>query len=138
MKKSISVFAIVAIAYISSGCMATGVTSSTHLTNVGLSSSNYKIVATNMSGEATSGGILGVSFGVGMAGVQYSVIPLTPDRTLYKNAMQNLWTNFESKNGGATGRTLALTNLRYDAETFNIFFYTKIKVVVIADVVEFK
>jgi hypothetical protein len=52
--------------------------------------------------------------------------------------MQNLWSNFETKNGSAVGRTLALANLRYDAEVLNTFFYTKIKIIVIADVIEFK
>jgi hypothetical protein len=138
MKKSIYVLFAIAIANVLWGCVATGVTASAHLTNVGLSSNNYRIVATNISGEATSNGILGVSYGAGMAGAQFSIIPITPDRTLYKNAVQNLWTNFEAKNASPVGRTLALTNLRYDTETLNTFFYTKIKVVVIADVIEFK
>jgi hypothetical protein len=105
---------------------------------VGLSSNNYQIVATNISGEASSAGIVGISLAIGLGGTQFAIIPLSPNRTLYKNAMQNLWTNFEATNGSAAGRTLALTNLRYDSETLNTVVYTKIKIVVIADVVEFK
>lgn len=138
MKKLISILSFIAIVSILGGCASSGLTASTHRTNVGLSNNNYLIVATNVSGEASSEGILGASFGVGLGGSQFSLIPLTSNRTLYKNAMQNLWANFEAKNTSAVNRTLALVNLRYDAETLNTFFYTKIKIVVVADVVEFK
>jgi hypothetical protein len=134
MKKLISILFFIVIIFTLGGCLSTGLTTSTHITNVGLSSNNYQIVATSISGEASSNGIIGVSFGGG----QLSIIPLSSNRTLYKNALQNLWANFEAKNGSAVGRTLALTNLRYDSETLNTGFYTKIKIVVIADVVEFK
>ena len=99
--------------------------------------SGFGIVATSISGEASSKGILGISLGMGMGGGQFSLIPLTEDRTLYKNAMQNLWTNFEAKNGSPVDHTYALINLRFDAETLNTLLYTKIRIVVIADVVEF-
>jgi hypothetical protein len=138
MKKSILMLSIIAIVSVLSGCAAAGLTASTHRTDVGLSANNYRIIATNVVGEASSEGILGASFGVGMGASQFSIIPLTPDRTLYKIAMQNLWTNFELKNGSPANRTLALVNLRYDSETLNTFLYTKLKVVVVADVVEFK
>lgn len=141
MKKSVSIvllITMITIIFSLGGCASIGLTASTHLTNVGLASNNYQIVATNISGEASSNAILGVSYGVGLAGGQFAIIPLSPNRSIYKNAMQNLWANFEAKNGSAVGRTLALANLRYDAETLNTLFYTKIKIVVIADVVEFK
>jgi hypothetical protein len=138
MKKSILMLSIIAIVSVLSGCAAAGLTASTHRTDVGLSANNYRIIATNVVGEASSEGILGASFGVGMGASQFSIIPLTPDRTLYKIAMQNLWANFELKNGSPANRTLALVNLRYDSETLNTFLYTKLKVVVVADVVEFK
>jgi len=138
MKKSISILSFIAIASFFSGCASAGFNASAHLTNVGLSSNNYRIVATNVTGEASSAGILGASFGMGIHALQFSIIPITANRTLYKNAMQDLWTNFELKNGKPTDRTLALVNLRYDAEALNTLFYTKMKVVVIADVVEFK
>ncbi len=138
MKKSISgLMSIVLLTFLGS-CASTGVTTSSHLTNVELKGNNYQIVATNISGEASSNGIVGLSLGIGLGGAQFSLIPLSPDRTLYKNAMQNLWANFETKNGSPVGRTLALTNVRFDSETLNTVVYTKIKIVVIADVVEFK
>jgi hypothetical protein len=138
MKKSISILSILAFVSVLGSCASAGLTASTHRTNVGLSSNNYRIVATNVSGEASSEGILGASFGVGMGASQFALIPLTSNRTLYKNAMQNLWANFEAKNGSAVDHTFALVNLRYDSESLNTFFYTKVKIVVIADVVEFK
>ncbi len=138
MKESISSLLLVVIVCFLEGCASVGLNASAHLTDVGLASNNYQIVVTNISGEASSSGILGVSYGIGLAGGQFAIIPLSPSRTLYKNAMQNLWADFEAKNGSAIGRTLALTNLRYDAETLNTLFYTRIKIVVIADVVEFK
>jgi hypothetical protein len=138
MKKSISILSIIALVSVLGGCASAGLTASTHRTNVGLSSNNYRIVATNVSGEASSEGILGASFGIGMGASQFALIPLTSNRTLYKNAMLNLWANFEAKNGSAIDHTFALVNLRYDAESLNTFFYTKVKIVVIADVVEFK
>jgi len=138
MKRSNSVLMIIAVACVLDSCASAGLTASTHLTNVGLSSNNYQIVATNISGEASNNGLLGVSLGIGLTGTQLSIIPLSPNRSLYKNAMENLWINFEAKNGSAVGRTLALANLRYDTETLNTLLYTKIKIVVIADVIEFK
>jgi len=56
---------------------------------------------------------------------------------LYKNAMLQLWKNFEVKNGPVKDRKLALTNLRYDSESVNLFLYTKITTVIIADIIEF-
>lgn len=138
MKKPILIVSFVAIGIILDGCASAGLTASLHNTNVKLSTNNYTIIATGVTGEASSEGVLGISYGVGMGAAQFSLIPLTPNRTLYKNAMQNLWDTFEVKNGKVVGRTLALANLRYDAETLNTFFYTKVKVAVIADVVEFK
>jgi hypothetical protein len=57
---------------------------------------------------------------------------------LYKTAIQNLWATFEAAHGKAENRRLALVNVRYDSESVNIFFYTKVTTVVVADVVEFQ
>jgi hypothetical protein len=57
---------------------------------------------------------------------------------LYKVAMKNLWGNFESSNGKVTNRKLALVNVRYDSESLNLLFYTKVTTAVVADVVEFE
>lgn len=138
MKNSISIVLAIALASLLGGCASSGLTASTHRTDVGLTNNNYRIVATNITGEATSEGVIGFSLGIGMGATQFTLIPLTPDRTLYKNAMEKLWANFEAKHGPVTNRTLALANLRYDAETLNTLVYTKLKIVIIADVIEFK
>ncbi|MEQ9377641.1 MAG: hypothetical protein RIG68_20815 [Imperialibacter sp.] len=139
MKKSNSILAMATIiALMLGGCASTGVTTSGHLTNVELSSPNFRIVATNVSGEASNKGVFGVSYGFGMAASQLALIPLGNDRLLYKNAMKQLWDNFEAANGPVTNRKLALVNVRYDSESLNVFFYTKVTAVVVADVVEFQ
>jgi len=138
MKKLKQILLSFCAAIFLAGCASTGVTTSTHLTNVGLSNANYKILATNVQGSATTEGVFGVSLGVGLGASQWALIPLTPERTMYKIAMENLWESFEKKNGSASNRTLALVNLRYDSESLNIFLYTKLTVVVVADVVEFE
>lgn len=134
------VFALLSLAalVLLNGCASTGLTASSHVTNVQLTNPNFKVIATNVSGEATSKGIIGVSYGLGIATTQLALIPITDDRMLYKNAMKNLWANFEEKNGPTTNRKLALVNVRYDSESLNLFFYTKVTTAVAADVVEFE
>lgn len=137
--KKISVIVVLAAAILFfDRCASTGLTASSHLTNVQLSDPDFRVVATNVSGQASSKGILGVSYGLGIGATQLTLIPLTEDRLLYKNAMEKLWASFESKNGPVAGRKLALVNLRYDSETFNLFLYTKLTTVIVADVVEFQ
>lgn len=121
-----------------SGCASTGVTTSAHVTNVQLGEPDFRIVATSVSGEASSEALFGVSYGLGMAATQLAIIPLTSDRMLYKMAMEKLWSNFEAAHGSATNRKLALANVRYDSETLNLFLYTKVTTVIVADVVEFE
>lgn len=120
------------------GCSSTGLVASGHITNVQLTNPNFVIVATNVSGEASSKAILGVSFGLGMTTTQLAFIPLSNDRMLYKRAMKQLWSNFESGNGTTSNRRLALVNVRYNSESLNLILYTKVTTVVVADVVEFQ
>ncbi len=119
-------------------CASAGLTASSHITNVQLTNPNFRVVATNVSGEATSKGVLGVSYGLGMASVQLAVIPLTENRKLYQSAIRNFWSNFETTHGPVAGKRLALVNVRYDSESLNLFLFTKVTTVVVADVVEFE
>jgi hypothetical protein len=121
-----------------SACSSTGVTASSHVTNVQLTSPNFRLVKANVSGEASSDAILGISFSFGMATSQMAIIPLSKERMLYQAAMKNLWDNFEATNGQVAGRRLALANLRYDSDCLNVLVYTKAKTVIVADVVEFE
>ncbi len=124
--------------FLFNGCSSAGLTASGHVTNVQLTSPNFRVVATNVSGEADSKGIFGVSYGLGVATTQLTLIPLTEDRMLYKRAIQNLWSDFEAAHGTVSNRRLALVNVRYDSEMLNLFFYTRVTTVIVADVVEFE
>lgn len=108
------------------------------MTNVQLHDGNYRIVATNISGEGSAEAVLGFSLGVGFGASQVALIPLNKSRMLYGTAMKNLWDNFESTHGPAANRRLALVNTRYDSDALNLFVYTKVKTVITADVVEFE
>lgn len=138
MKKRIFVLAAFAVLMLMSSCASSGLTASSHVTNVQLTNANFKVIAINVTGEASSEAILGVSYGVGLATTQLSLIPLTDERMLYKNAIKNLWADFETKNGPTGNRRLALVNVRYDSEALNLFVYTKVTTAIVADVVEFE
>lgn len=139
MKRSLFSLAVLfGVSVFLGGCGSTGLTASGHVTNVQLSGPNFRIVATNVSGEASSKAILGVSYGLGMTTTQLALIPLSPDRLLYKTAMKNLWSGFETSNGPVASRKLALINVRYDSESLNLFLYTKVTTVIVADVIEFQ
>ncbi|MEM7548685.1 MAG: DUF6567 family protein [Bacteroidota bacterium] len=115
MKKLVSMLSSIVLVSMLGGCASTGLTVSSHRTDIELSENNYKVIATNVIGEADSDGIIGLSFGVGQGALQFSLIPIERNRTLYKNAMENLWSNFEVKNGSPINRTLALVNVRFDS-----------------------
>jgi len=121
-----------------SGCASSGLTASSHVTNVQLNAANFRVVAINVSGQASASGAIGISFGAGLGSAQLALIPLTDDRLLYKKAISELWSNFEKSNGPVAGRKLALVNVRYDSESINLVLYTKITNVIVADVVEFQ
>jgi hypothetical protein len=57
---------------------------------------------------------------------------------LYAEALQNLWNNYEANHGAMGDKKLALTNVRYDTDMLNLILYTKVKVIVRADIVEFE
>lgn len=120
------------------GCASTGRFSSTNLTNVELSQNNFRVIATNVYGEASADYLLGFSFSQGGETHTIALIPLGGDRMLYKVALENLWLNFEQTHGTVKGRSLALVNVRFDSDALNVLgFYTKSKISVRADVIEF-
>ena len=122
-----------------SGCFNSGAFLSHNQTQVELSESNYEIIATNMSGEAKAGYILGLSWSLGGAATgTIALARVTGSGLLYKEALENLWMNYERDYGSVKGKKLALVNVRYDCESFNLVLYTECKVSVRADIVEFK
>ncbi len=120
------------------GCATTGRFSATNLTNVELSQSNFRVIATSVYGEASAKYLLGFSFAQGGETQTIALIPLGGDRMLYKVALENLWRNFEQSHGSIEGRSLALVNVRFDSDALNVLvFYTRPKISVRADVIEF-
>ena len=120
------------------GCASAGRFSSTNLTNVELSKSNFRVIATNVYGEASAAYLLGFSVAQGGEMQTIALIPLGGDRLLYKVALENLWRNFEQTHGNIKGRSLALVNVRFDSDALNVLvLYTRPKISVRADVIEF-
>lgn len=132
-------FATIAIAaLLLSGCASTGVFNTSHLTNVQLTEGNYRIIATNVSGEASASYILGVSGAVGTELRTFALVRVGGDRLLYQAAFEDLWQNFEAEYGSVDGRRLALVNVRYDSNALNLLLFTQPQVSIRADVVEFE
>jgi len=119
------------------GCASSGVFPSTHVTDVRLSDTNFQIVASNMTGEAEAEYILGVSGAFFSEMRTFALVRISDSGMLYRDAIQNLWANFEEEHGAAEGRSLALVNVRFDSDVLNLLVYTRPSVSVQADVVEF-
>jgi hypothetical protein len=119
------------------GCASSGVFPSAHITNVELSSGNYSVVATNVAGEASAAYLFGVSAAIGTEMRTVARFRIQGEPLLYQQAIRNLWQNFEAVHGTAAGRSLALVNVRFDAEALNVVIYTRPLISVRADVIEF-
>jgi len=139
MKSKFMIYPVALIsALLISGCANTGLFFATNNTEVELSSNNYEIVATNVSGEAEAGYLLGISFSAGAATNTVALARVSGSGMLYMEALENLWKNYEEKHGSVIGKKLALVNVRYDSDALNLILYTKAKISIRADVVEFK
>jgi len=121
-----------------SGCISSGLFSSTHLTNVELSESNYRIVANNVGGQASAEYILGISAAFSGEMQTLGLIRINGEGMLYQQALDSLWRNFEAQSGRSVeGARFALVNVRYDSDALNLLLYTKPEVAIRADVIEF-
>lgn len=119
-------------------CTTSGAFIATNQTNVNLEEDNFTVSASNVSGEAESGYILGLSYSYGVVANTIAIARVSGAGNLYGEALENLWANYEANHGSVEGQKLALTNVRYDADMLNLILYTKVKVTVRADVVEFE
>ncbi len=119
------------------GCSTSGMFTAANVTEVQLQKNNFKVVARNVSGEAQAGYLLGGSFSMGMATNTVALIRISGSGMLYKEALENLWKNYEATNGPVEGKRLALVNVRYDADALNLFIFTQPRIAIRADVVEF-
>lgn len=119
-------------------CTTTGSFISSNRTDVKLSQGNYKIVATNITGQSEAAYVVGFSYSYG--GFSSNTIALarvTGTGLLYQEALANLWKNYQDKFGNIEGKKLALINVRYDNDILNLILYTSVKVYVRADVISF-
>jgi len=137
MKTYLHISVCVLIAAMFAGCASTGMFTASNLTEVQLQKDNFIIVARNVSGEAEAGYIFGSSFSLGMMTNTVAVLRVSGTGMLYKEALEDLWKNYEAVHGPVEGKKLALVNVRYDADALNLFLYTRPKVMIRADVVEF-
>jgi uncharacterized protein DUF6567 len=129
---------VVSLAALPFGCASGGTFPAATVTNVTLSNAGYRIVATDVEGEASAGYLLGVSASRGQEMTTLALARVKGDGMLYKRALQNLWANFETRHGKIEGRHLALVNVRFDGDALNVVgLYTRPKVSVRADVIEF-
>ncbi len=119
------------------GCANSGLFIAANVTSVELSNPNYRVVATNVSGEARAGYLLGISAAVGLEMRTVALARIHGTGQLYRQALEDLWRNFERQHGSPANRRLALVNVRYDFEALNLLVYTRPTVSVRADVVEF-
>ena len=137
MKTYLHISVCVLIAAMFAGCASTGMFTASNLTEVQLLKDNFIIVARNVSGEAEAGYLFGSTFSLGMMTNTVAIIRVSGTGMLYKEALEDLWKNYEAVHGSVEGKKLALVNVRYDADALNLFVYTRPKVMVRADVVEF-
>jgi hypothetical protein len=137
-KKLFLAVVLVVSLLILSSCSNNGMFVGLNQTSVELGEANYEIVASNVLGQSQAGYVLGFSAPLGAATNTFAVARVNGTGMLYKEALEDLWKNFEAEHGKIDGRKLALANLRYDSEALNLLVYTEVKVFIRADVIEFK
>jgi hypothetical protein len=139
MKNNVFVFGCMTlvILFIASGCPSSGMFTAGNVTEVQLQKGNYKIVARDVAGDSQVGYLFGASASMGMMTNTFALIRISGTGALYREALENLWRNFEAAHGKAEGRKLALINVRYDSDVLNLFVYTQPKLMIRADVIEF-
>jgi len=120
------------------GCSNAGMFSSVNVTDVRLSEDNYDVVATNITGSSRAGYILGFSFGPAAQVSTAAIARVSGTGMLYKEALENLWENYEIDHGPREDKRVALVNVHYDTDILNLLLYTEVKLFIHADVVEFK
>ncbi len=130
--------AVIAVsAMLLTGCSSSGSFIAANVTDVQLQRNNFTIVAQNVTGESQAGYLLGGTFSTGFATNTFAVARVSGSGMLYKEAVENLWKNYEAEHGPAKGKKVALVNVRYDADALNLVIYTQAKLMIRADVVEF-
>jgi hypothetical protein len=138
MKNKIFLLALTGMVVIfMAGCASTGAFIAANVTGVELSEPNFKVVATGVSGESEANYLFGLSFSAGTITNTMALIRVGGTGQLYKEALEQLWQNYEKDHGSAVGKKLALVNVRYDSDILNLLVYTQVKYFIRADIVEF-
>lgn len=119
------------------GCSSSGAFLSANQTIVNLNEGNYTITATNVVGESEAAYVFGLSYSTGITATTIALARVEGSGMLYAEALEDLWVNFEAENGAAEGQRFALTNIRYDSDILNLIVYTKVRLIVRADVIAF-
>ena len=119
-------------------CYTGGSFISQNVTNVELSDANFKIIEKNLEGFASADYLIGMSYSTGFIANTVAVVRISGPAKLYDAAIQNLWEKFEAKHGNREERKLALINVHYDSDILNLIVYTKTKLFITADVIEFE
>lgn len=136
LKKSVVLELLVCV-FLLSGCTTGGAFLAQNLTNVELSRDNFEIIAKDVMGTAYADYLLGVSSSSGTGSNTLALVRVGGTATLYNDALNDLWKNFEENYGSTEGKNLVLVNVRYDADILNLIVFTKTTLFVHADVVEF-
>ena len=121
-----------------SGCTSSGAFLSANQTIVNLNEGNYSLKAMNISGESEAAYVLGVSYSSGLIANTIAIGRVEGTGMLYAEALEDLWNNYEQANGSVENQKLALANVRYDTDIWNFLIYTKVKLMIRADIVEFE
>jgi hypothetical protein len=137
LKKSVVLELLVCV-FLLSGCTTGGAFLAQNLTNVELSRDNFEIIAKDVMGTAYADYLLGVSSSSGTGSNTLALVRVGGTATLYNDALNDLWKNFEENYGSTEGKNLVLVNVRYDADILNLIVFTKTTLFVHADVVEFR
>ncbi len=77
--------------------------------------------------------LIGVTVSSGPVTNSISLKRFSGTGKLYQEALDNLWGQFAAEHGAVEGRRLALTNVRYDADTRNFALYSDVVLAVRAD-----
>ncbi len=126
-----------AVLLVVQGCSTGGMFTAGNLTDVQLQKGNYKIIMRGASGESSAAYLLGFTAPMGMTTNTVALVRVDGSGMLYKEALDNLWKNYEAANGSSEGKKLALVNVHYDSDALNLIVYTQAKLIIRADIVEF-
>jgi len=138
MLKKSAVLVLLIHALSLAGCTTGGTFPAQNLTNIELSRDNFDIIAKDVAGSAHADYLLGVSSSTGNVSNTLALVRVGGTSTLYNDAVNDLWKNFEENYGSSEGKNLVLANVRYDTDILNLVVFTKTTLYIHADVVEFR